>query len=152
MIKQVCQGTYIGQPVYVLENTVTSYKVILEFYVDGKSSWKIGWISISDTSKTLWDIQLGRNQVFTNENAEYSNLRTFQYYLRAFDASVSESGKYDKETIAAVKKLQQKYGITVDGRAGMDTFKCAVWEWLIFGNNYSIFNSKWLDPANAPYN
>ena len=39
--------------------------------------------------------------------------------------------------------------IGVDGKAGKKTFICVVWEWLLYGNDYTIIPRQ-IDKMNNP--
>ena len=149
-IEQVPQGTFIGQPVYVYEETDTMYYVALQFYDEGKVlSTKKGWIQKESASKTLWNVFFGENQVFENLDVVYAGVDQLQEFLKDLGYNVTSGSRYDSATIDAVKDIQNRYNIGVDGKAGKKTFICVVWEWLLYGNDYTILPRQ-IDKMNNP--
>ncbi len=150
-IIQVHYGTTIGQPVYVLGEQDDAYYVVLEFFYDGKrAAINKGWIKKATTSLTLWDVVMPKAHIFDKVNYEYKNMYYFKKYLRDLGyPNIILNDIYDNNTIEAVKDIQKRYRIGVDGKAGVKTFICITWEWLLY-NKENRINPRQLDKSNNP--
>ena len=149
-IVQVPQGSFVGLPAYVYKETDDMYYVALPFYDEGEAlSTQKGWIQKESASKTLWDILFGENQVFESVDVEYAGVSQLREFLKDLGYNVESGKTYNSNTIDAVKDIQKRYNIGVDGKAGKKTFICVTWEWLLYGNDYTILPRQ-IDKMNNP--
>lgn len=108
------------------------------------------WAIISETVPGY--ILFGYAQPFSGKQLLYGELSAevtkFQSYIKNLSdyipqiGTVHISGKYDDETLSAVKKYQKKYGITSDGRVGMFTWNGISDLYNYFVNTLAINDKK----------
>ena len=151
LINGVTNGHLVGQPVFVFDETEYMYYVALQFFEGGKATTiDYGWIQKEVTSKTLWNLFFGENQVYESADTIYPGVETLQKLLQDIGyEKVERNGKYDLNTINAVSNIQSRYRIGEDGKAGKKTFICVVWEWLLYACKYDR-PIRLIDKTNNP--